>query len=129
MPPQPLLTSTDSFHIGPWQIDPALDQVSRNGQAHKLEPRSMRLLVVLAQASGEVISANALLDAVWPGLVVTPSSLYDAVAQLRKVLGPEHIGNVARKGYRLLTPVRWPARSERQHGNRAGAQAAFACIG
>ncbi len=105
MPPQPLPSSTDSFQLGPWQVDVTLDQVSRDGQQHKLEPRSMRLLVVLAQAGGEVVSADALLDAVWPGLVVTPSSLYDAVAQLRKVLGPEQIGNVARKGYRLLTPI------------------------
>ena len=53
---------------------------------------------------GDVVSAGALLDGVWSGLVVTPSSLYDAVAQLRKVLGHEHIANVTRKGYRLVTP-------------------------
>jgi len=65
----------------------------------------MRLLAVLAQAGGEVVLADELLEAVWPGLVVTPSSLYDAVAQLRKVLGPDHIATVPRKGYRLVTPV------------------------
>jgi len=75
------------------------------GKQHKLEPRAMRLLVVLAQAGGDVVMADALLSAVWPGLVVTPSSLYDAVAQLRKVLGPDHIATVPRKGYRLVTPV------------------------
>ncbi len=95
----------ETFDIGPWQVDPALDEVRRPGQLHKLEPRSMRLLVVLAQAAGELVTADALLAAVWPGLVVTPSSLYDAVAQLRKVLGPEHIATVARKGYRLATPA------------------------
>ncbi len=100
-----MTTPPDSFELGPWQVDPALDQVSRPGQLHKLEPRSMRLLVVLAQAGGELVTADALQGAVWPGLVVTPSSLYDAVAQLRKVLGPEHIATVARKGYRLSTPV------------------------
>lgn len=65
----------------------------------------MRLLVVLAHADGDVVAADALFAAVWPGLVVTPSSLYDAVAQLRKALGPEHVGTVARRGYRLLTPA------------------------
>jgi len=87
----------------------SLDEVARQGehtlQVHKLEPRAMRLLAVLAQARGEVVLADDLLGAVWPGLIVTPSSLYDAVAQLRKVLGPEHIATVARKGYRLVTPV------------------------
>ena len=93
----------DRFSLGPWQVDVSRDEVSGQGQVHKLEPRAMRLLVVLAQASGDVVLADALLDAVWPGLVVTPSSLYDAVAQLRKVLGPDHIATVPRKGYRLVT--------------------------
>jgi DNA-binding winged helix-turn-helix (wHTH) protein/tetratricopeptide (TPR) repeat protein len=101
----------DRFSLGPWQVKVSLDEVTgagpgtEVGAVHKLEPRSMRLLVVLAQARGEVVLADDLLDAVWPGLVVTPSSLYDAVAQLRKVLGPEHITTVPRKGYRLSTPV------------------------
>ncbi len=99
----------DRFTLGPWRVNVSLDEVSGQGphagKLHKLEPRAMRLLVVLAQAGGEVVMADALLDAVWPGLVVTPSSLYDAVAQLRKVLGPDHIATVPRKGYRLVTPV------------------------
>ncbi len=97
----------DRFTLGPWQVNVPLDTVSAAGAEHKLEPRSMRLLVLLAQAGGELVSADALLAGVWPGLVVTPSSLYDAVAQLRKVLGPEHIATVARKGYRLVTPAQW----------------------
>lgn len=107
-PAEPL---PDRFSLGPWQVKVSLDEVTgvgpgtEVGAVHKLEPRSMRLLVVLAQARGEVVLADDLLDAVWPGLVVTPSSLYDAVAQLRKVLGPQHIATVPRKGYRLSTPV------------------------
>lgn len=81
------------------------DEVAGTGQVHKLEPRAMRLLAVLAQAGGEVVLAEDLLSAVWPGLIVTPSSLYDAVAQLRRVLGPDHIATVPRKGYRLATAV------------------------
>lgn len=99
----------EPFVLGPWHVHLALDQIAGQGphagQVHKLEPRAMRLLAVLAQAGGAVVRADDLLDAVWPGLVVTPSSLYDAVAQLRKVLGPDHIATVPRKGYRLVTPV------------------------
>lgn len=106
-PPSPPLP--DRFELGLWQVDLALDEIAgqgaRAGQVHKLEPRAMRLLAVLAQAGGAVVRADDLLEAVWPGLVVTPSSLYDAVAQLRKVLGPEHIATVPRKGYRLVTPI------------------------
>lgn len=103
--PHPL---PDRFTLGPWQVDLSRDELAGHGQVHKLEPRAMRLLAVLAQAGGEVVLADELLDAVWPGLVVTPSSLYDAVAQLRKVLGPEPIATVPRKGYRLALPVTPP---------------------
>lgn len=102
-PPSPPLP--DRFALGPWQVNVSLDEVEGEGLAHKLEPRAMRLLVVLAQARGDVVLADDLLNAVWPGLIVTPSSLYDAVAQLRKVLGADHIATVPRKGYRLVTPV------------------------
>lgn len=93
------------FGLGAWRVDAARDELLGPDGVRKLEPRAMRLLQVLAQAEGDVVAADALLDAVWPGLIVTPSSLYDAVAQLRRVLGPGHVINVARKGYRLATPV------------------------
>ncbi|WP_201492689.1 winged helix-turn-helix domain-containing tetratricopeptide repeat protein [Rubrivivax sp. A210] len=95
----------DRFSVGPWQVHTSRDEVAGLGQVHKLEPRAMRLLTVLAQAGGEVVPPDRLLEAVWPGLIVTPSSLYDAVALLRKVLGADHIATVPRKGYRLATAV------------------------
>jgi DNA-binding winged helix-turn-helix (wHTH) protein/tetratricopeptide (TPR) repeat protein len=105
MLPLPTTPLPDRFSLGVWQVNASLDEVAGQGQVHKLEPRAMRLLVVLAQAGGDIVLTDDLLGAVWPGLIVTPSSLYDAIAQLRKVLGAEHIATVARKGYRLIAPV------------------------
>jgi DNA-binding winged helix-turn-helix (wHTH) protein/TolB-like protein/Flp pilus assembly protein TadD len=98
------------FRLGDWLVDPAVDEIARDGQAIKLEPRKMLLLVTLARRAGEVVTPDQLLDAVWPGLVVTQSSIYQSVAQLRKTLGdnrstPEYIATVPRKGYRLIAPV------------------------
>ncbi len=99
------------FLMGDWRVDPALDEISRDGQTVKLEPRKMQLLVALARRAGDVVTPDELLDAVWPGLVVTQSSIYQSVAQLRKTLGdnpstPEYIATVPRKGYRLVAPLR-----------------------
>lgn len=94
-----------SFRFGSWAADPSADELSQGDRVVKLEPRTMRLLVALAEAKGGVVTTERLFDAVWPGLVVTLSSLYEAVAQLRKALGPGHVTTVARKGYRLVTPV------------------------
>lgn len=101
-PPEP---SPLRFTVGRWLVDTSLDEVEGGGRTVKLEPRAMRLLAALARTPGELVGTEMLLDLVWPGLVVTPGSLYEAVAQLRKVLGPEHVATVARKGYRLIAPV------------------------
>jgi len=93
------------FTVGRWAADPSVDELQVDGQIVKLEPRTMRLLSVLAQTPGELVSTDQLMDSVWPGVIVTPGSLYEAVAQLRKVLGPGHIDTVPRKGYRLVAPV------------------------
>ncbi len=106
------MNSTDkrTFQVQDWRVDPWLDEISRNGQVVKLEPRTMRTLVYLALHAGEVVSIDTLLAEVWGGVVVTPDSVYQTVATLRRTLGSgtegsTHIVNVPRRGYRLVTPV------------------------
>ena len=99
-----------AFRLGQWRVDPTLDEISRDGTTVKLEPRTMRVLLCLAEHAGEVVSVNQLLDTVWKDLVVTQYSVYQAVAALRRALGdnpknPTCIASVARRGYRLVAPV------------------------
>ncbi|HZL52213.1 MAG TPA: winged helix-turn-helix domain-containing protein [Terracidiphilus sp.] len=103
--------SQDPFHLGAWLVDPTLDTISRGGETLKLEPRMMRLLTCLANSSGAVVSLERLLTDVWAGVVVGPASVYQAISQLRRLLGdtdpePSYIATVPRKGYRLVAPVR-----------------------
>src|SRR5215813_13560945 len=98
------------FRLGQWRVDPALDEISRGGTTVKLEPRTMQVLVCLAERPGEVVSINQLLDLVWKDLVVTQYSVYQAVKALRRALGddpkdPTYIANVTRRGYRLVASV------------------------
>jgi transcriptional activator of cad operon len=70
----------------------------------------MQLLLCLAQHAGEVLSVDQLLDRVWSGVVVTPDSVYQTVASLRRTLGddakePTYIANIPPLGYRLVAPV------------------------
>jgi TolB-like protein/DNA-binding winged helix-turn-helix (wHTH) protein/Tfp pilus assembly protein PilF len=99
--------------IGEWRVDPALDQISSGDKVVKLEPRHMRLLLYLASQAGCVVKLDELLREVWPNLIVTPQSVYNAIAQLRVSLGdssdvPAYIVTVARKGYRLIADVKPP---------------------
>lgn len=96
--------------IGSWLVDPALDRISQDDTVVKLEPRTMRLLLALAQRPGELVTTDELFDIVWKDTIVTSSSVYETVAQLRKALGdpsdePHYIATVPRKGYRLLARV------------------------
>jgi TolB-like protein/DNA-binding winged helix-turn-helix (wHTH) protein len=99
-----------SLQIGEWRVDPSLDQITRAGKTLKLEPRATGVLVCLARHAGQVVSVDQLLEEVWADVVVTPDSVYRAVAGLRKALGddtkePTYIINVLRRGYRLIAPV------------------------
>jgi transcriptional activator of cad operon len=96
--------------IGDWYVSPALGQISRNGHSARVEARTMRLLMCLADHAGEVVSIDDLLDQVWAGVIVTPDSVYQAVALLRRLLGddpkqPAYIATVPRLGYRMVARV------------------------
>jgi DNA-binding winged helix-turn-helix (wHTH) protein len=103
-PPRP------PIRVGEWIVEPALDTIIRGGETRKLEPRAMRLLMCLADSAGAVVSIERLLDNVWAGVIVSPASVYQAVSQLRRILGgadrdPAYIATVPRKGYRLTATV------------------------
>ncbi|HEX3470892.1 MAG TPA: winged helix-turn-helix domain-containing protein [Silvibacterium sp.] len=99
-----------TLRIGAWRVDPASGEISRNGETARLEARTMRLLLCLAEHPGEVVSIDELLDQVWTGVAVSPDSVYQAVASLRRQLGddpkqPSYIATVPRQGYRMVAAV------------------------
>jgi len=96
--------------IGRWRADPRADEIEADGRVVKLEPLKMRLLMALAERPGEVLLTQELLDTVWSGLIVTSNSVYQGIAQLRRLLGDgadesPYIETVPRKGYRLVATV------------------------
>jgi transcriptional activator of cad operon len=107
-------TSGSILRIGDWRVDPASGEIARadssDGETIRLEVRSLRLLLCLAERAGEVVSIDELLDRVWAGVNVTPDSVYQGVATLRRALGddsrqPTYIETVPRLGYRMVADV------------------------
>ena len=103
--------TTIALQVGDWRIDPQLGQMSRGTETVRLEARTLRLLMYLANRAGETVGIEELLDQVWSGVVVTQDSVYQAVTALRRLLGddakqPTYIVTVPRLGYRLIAPVR-----------------------
>jgi TolB-like protein/DNA-binding winged helix-turn-helix (wHTH) protein len=98
------------LRIGAWCVNPASGQISRDGEAVRVEERTMRLLLCLTEHAGEVVSIDDLLKQVWPEVVVAPDSVYQAVTSLRRLLGddpkqPTYIATVPRLGYRMVATV------------------------
>jgi TolB-like protein/DNA-binding winged helix-turn-helix (wHTH) protein len=98
------------LRVGAWCVNPTTGEISRNEETLRLETRAMLLLVCLAEHAGEVVSIDELLNQAWSGVVVSPDSVYQAVASLRRQLGddpkqPSYIATVPRLGYRMVATV------------------------
>ena len=110
----PPAQNRERLRVGNWTVEPALNQLSAAGKTVKLEPKAMAALIYLANRPGQVVSREALLSAVWPGVVVGDDSLTQVVIKLRKALGdapedPVYIQTISKGGYRLVAPVVRPA--------------------
>jgi transcriptional activator of cad operon len=99
-----------TLRIGDWIVHPISGQMTRGEETVRLEARTLRLLLCLAEHAGEVVSIDDLLNQVWQGVIVTPDSVYQAVTSLRRLLGddpkqPVYIATVPRRGYRMVAAV------------------------
>lgn len=101
---------TGKFRLGGWTVDPSLDHITRGCDQVSLQPQVMDLLVYLCRHQGEVISTDELLSHIWGDRVVTRSSIYSSLKQLRSALGddvrdPKYIATIPKRGYRLIADV------------------------
>ena len=72
--------------------------------------RALEVLHTLVERSGDLVSRDDILAAVWPGTVVEGSNLPVQIAALRRVLNEGRadgscIQTIASRGYRIVTPV------------------------
>ena len=104
------MNSEASFKVGDWLVEPELDRVSQGPVTRNLRPKVMELLMYLANRPGQVASSEEILDDLWAGKIVTDSSVYRCIGELREALAgdegrQEYIDTIPKKGYRLIAPV------------------------
>lgn len=88
-----------------FEIDEPQRSLRIRGREVTLQPRVFDLLVYLAKHHTRVVPKEELLEAVWPGVIVTDASLQRAISLGRAALAEAGVADAirthARQGYRL----------------------------
>src|SRR5216683_1543421 len=105
----PSLTNS-LYEFGEFRLD-VQNRVLRLGEEPiALTPKAFEVLLLLIQHSGQVVSKDELMQAVWPDSFVEESNLTQTVFMLRKALGeaPEqrYILTIQGRGYRFAVDVK-----------------------
>lgn len=103
------LASHPALRIGVLDVRPGLREVIGPAGRELIEPRVMMLLVALAEANGETVSRDELIERCWQGRIVGDDAINRVVARVRRLadgLGARSfsVQTVARVGYRLVEP-------------------------
>src|SRR5690349_20236401 len=100
----PTATAT-ALRFGRFELQPEERRLLVDGAPAAIGGRAFDLLLALAERPGKLLGKHALMDIVWPGLVVTENNLAAQVSALRKLLGGEVIATVPGRGYRFVAPL------------------------
>jgi DNA-binding winged helix-turn-helix (wHTH) protein/TolB-like protein len=107
------------YRFGLFQVDPDSGKLLRQGVPIKLQEQPLRVLCLLLEHSGEVVTREELRQSLWPDgtYVEFDGSLNAALKRLRFALGddadnPVFIETVPRRGYRFIAPVQYEQRAE-----------------
>ena len=73
------------YAFGDFTLDPGQRRLARSdGSVVVLTPRLFDALLYFVEHAGELLDKDALLAALWPGLVVEENSLSQAISSLRR---------------------------------------------
>ena len=105
--------------FGAFALDAAKGELRKDDTLLKLHPQPLRVLVLLAERRGEVVSREEIQRCLWGNhtWVDFEGGINFCVRQIRAVLGddaeePRYIETVPRKGYRFIFPLTHPQPSE-----------------
>ena len=101
--------------FGRFRFDPDTGELWRDGHAVRLAPKPAKVLGVLLDADGELVTRREIELRVWGDLPIDLNrSVNFAVRQIRSALGdtadaPTYIETLPKRGYRFIAPIRHTA--------------------
>ena len=99
-----------AYRFGVFCLDTDAYRLTRDGDPAVASPRQLDLLAYLAARPFQLVTREALFQALWPDVIVTDNALTQLVSELRQTLGdssgsPQYVQTVARRGYRFIASV------------------------
>lgn len=95
-----------SYHFDDFELHEDLCQLKLHGKEVNLQPRAFDVLTYLVKNRSRVVDKDELLETLWPGVIVTDSSLQKAVSLARTALKlgglDDAIRTYPRRGYRFM---------------------------
>lgn len=73
-----------------YELDESTLELSRSGRLLPIERKPLEVLLFMLQHSGEVVTKEELLAAVWPGRILSDTALAKCISRLREVLGDQN---------------------------------------
>jgi DNA-binding winged helix-turn-helix (wHTH) protein/tetratricopeptide (TPR) repeat protein len=106
------LPAQPTLRFGPFEWDRESDELRRAGVRIRIQGQPLRLLAVLVERAGHLVTRQELQKQLWPEhtFVDFEDGLNTAIKKLREALGderehPQFIETVPRRGYRFVMPV------------------------
>ena len=106
---------TGIVHFGVFQLDLHARELHKAGVRIKLQEQPFRVLALLVEQAGQVVTREELQKKVWPTdvYVAFDQGLNNAIKKVRDALGdsadsPRFVETLARHGYRFIAPVNAP---------------------
>jgi DNA-binding winged helix-turn-helix (wHTH) protein len=105
-------SSLRGFRFGVFELDLEAAQLRREGFVVKLTPQPLKLLTLLVERVGAVVTREEIRTALWSTdtFVDFDQGVNFAIRQIRDALGdsadnPRYVQTLPRRGYRFLGPV------------------------
>ena len=110
--------------FGSFEADLRSGELSKQGKRIPLQEQPFRLLSMLLERPGEVVTREEVRQRLWPGTIVDfDHGLNKAISKIRDALGdsaetPRFVETVSRRGYRFLADVKDAAELDLQSAVR-----------
>jgi len=94
------------YQIGNFVLDVQARTLSAKDSCQNIRPKTLEVLMYLAQRSGEIINKQELLDNIWDDVKVDDGVIFQSIRDIRQLFSnPQIIQNYPRKGYQFTAQI------------------------